>query len=325
MSTPSTPAPSAPTTTITAASAGTTPVAITATPPSDESITPEEAAELESSGKEEQKQDVKEKSDTSVGKRKIKVDGQELELTQEEIDKYASLGKAAHKRMQEAAEVNKKFEKLEQNVDVFLEMLKSNPERVLADMGHDVKALAEAIMNKEVEEAAKTPEQKEKEELLRKLEEAENKNKEAESEKKRIASEKMNNEIASQIEKDINDAIESNKAPKDPEFVRKVADLLLLATAKGIDVSAADVIPLAVKHRTEHFKATIPTLSDEELENMLGKDRISALRRRYLQKLKQPTITAKDVKSTGLEEKNKKNEEKQKISSKDFFNKLGSF
>lgn len=291
----------------------------------DETITPEEEAELALSEGEEKTEEGKEEKQAEPVRKKLKIDGEEVELTEEEWNKYASLGKAAQKRMQEAAEVRKQHEKLQQDVNTLLSVLQSDPARVLNDLGVNPEEFANSVINKKLEEEAKSPEQKEKEEMLQKLQDAEKKLKDAEEQRKKEEQERLTQEAASKIEKDISDAIESSNMPKHPYFVRKVADLLLLATSQGIDVEANDVIPIAKKQITDEFRSLTGVMPEELLEEILGNDKVASLRRRYLKKLKQtPATTVKNIKSTGTEAK-KEDGEKKYIKSKDFFKNLGTF
>lgn len=285
---------------------------------SSEEITPEEQAELDSDAASEEKPALQAKT-------KVKVDGKEVELTEEELKKYASLGKASQKRMEEAAKIRKEHERLQADVTSMIETLQKNPEEVLKHFGIDIDKFAEDRINKKLEDAAKSPEQKEKEELLKKLEEYEKKTKEAEEKAKVEAQERLNNEIASKIEQDINKAFEVSDLPKSPYAIRKIADLLSIAAAQKIDLEASDVIPIVKKQMVEDFKNLSGILPEEMLEEILGNEKVSSLRKRYLKKLKTVPSTPKDIKPTGQDVKASKSEEKKSVSAKDFFKKMGSF
>ncbi len=293
----------------------------------EEGLTPEEEAELaaeESKNTESEKEGEESTESEASSKFKVKIDGKEVELTEDELKQYASLGKAAQTRMQEAAEVRKQHEKLQNDVNTLMEILQSDPARILNDLGVDPHKFAEEMINKKIEEEAKSPEQKEKEKLMKDLEDAQSKIKEAEEQRKKEEQERLTTEAASKIEKEINDAIEANDAPKDPAFIRKVADLLLIATSQNIDIDVKDVIPIAKKQFVEQYRALAKILPEETLEEILGDEKVSSLRKRYLKKLKKTPPTVKDIKSTGTE-KRETEEEKTPIKSKDFFSKLGTF
>lgn len=285
----------------------------------DEPITAEEEAELAAST------ENKDNKEAVPSKRKLKVDGEVLELTEEEYEKYASLGKAAQKRMEEAAKIRKEHEKLQKDVEVFLDVLQKEPERVLKDLGIDPKEFAKAVINKQMEDDAKTPEQKEKETLQKKLEDAEKRIKDAEEAKKKEEIEKHTAEAASKLEKDIISAIESGSLPQHASATRRVVDLMVIAASQGYNLDASDVIPIVKEQYLNEFKEVSKIMGIEMLEEVLGNEMISELRKRYIKKIKQVPTTPKDIQPTGQETKELESTQKKKIKAKDFFNKLGTF
>src|SRR5439155_16062490 len=76
-------------------------------------------------------------------KLKLKVDGREEELPEEEVVKWAQMGRAAQKRFQEASEKRKQAED-------FIRMLKEDPISVLSNpaIGVDFRKLAEEYLSK---------------------------------------------------------------------------------------------------------------------------------------------------------------------------------
>lgn len=261
-----------------------------------------------------------------VSKYKVKIDGQEVELGLDDLKKYASMGKAAQKRMEEAANVRKENDTLKKEIQTFFEMLKSDPLSILQDdsLGLDVKKLAEEVMNKEIERAKKSPEQLEIERLQKELEGKNKREKELEDNKKRSEYEKMQNEAAASIEKDILEALETKELPKSPYVMNRMIGMMHLAAKEGIKLTAKDVLPIVKKQIHEDFKNVSGLMPEEQLEAILGEDKVKALRKRYLAKVKQ-TQSAKDIKSTGGDVQSSNNQKsKQAVNARDFFKKLGS-
>jgi hypothetical protein len=250
---------------------------------------------------------------------KLKVDGKEVE---EEVDfndeegmiKRLQLGKAAQKRMQEATELRKAAEE-------FIDMLRKNPRKVLSDpnIGVDLKQFAQEIINEEIENAAKSPEQVEKEKLQKELEELKGKFEKDEKERKEREFSRLQAEQEEKIQGDIETALSSNELPKTPYTVRKMAEMMMLALQNDIDLSPKDLVPLLRKQMSSDIKELFSSSSDEVLEEMLGKDTISRLRKRTVAKVKQQQVaqTANSVKSAAkTEEKSEKKSEK--INMRDF-------
>lgn len=257
----------------------------------------------------------------------LKVDGKEESFefdpsNEEELIKHLQMSKVSQKRMQRTAE-------LEKGVAELVQMLQTSPEKVLSDPRLNIPAetkrkLAEAIMNNELEEMAKSPEQKEKEKLMREYDDLK---KQVETERKaredaelRAATEQQ----AVALDNDISTAIEKSGLPKNARTVRYFAEGLMFAIQNGLDIKAEDLIPSVKKQALNEFKELISLMPDEEFENFLGKDQISRIRKRSIAKAKAAiTNPASDIKSTGAEVKQDTPEGK-KVGMRDFLKSLGS-
>lgn len=161
-----------------------------------------------------------EKKETPAQARKkyqLKVDGvaEELELdinNEEEVKKHLQMSRAAQKRMQQFAEYEK-------GVKGLFDTLQKDPLKVISDPRLKIseearRKMAEAIINNELAEMGKTPEQKEKEKLQKEFEDLK---KQHETEKKaREAAEfsRLQEQAAVQLDSEISAAIEASKLPK---------------------------------------------------------------------------------------------------------------
>lgn len=256
----------------------------------------------------------------NLKKYNLKVDGKESE---EEVDlnddegmtKRLQLAKASQKRMQEATELRKAAEE-------FIDMLKTNPRKVLTDpnIGIDLKKLAMEIINEEAENAAKSPEQQEKEKLQKELEELKSKYEKDEKDRKDREFSRLQAEHEEKIQSDIESALKTNELPKTPYTVRKMAEMMMLALQNDIDLSPKDLVPLLRKQMSSDFKEFIGASSDDILEEIIGKERISGLRKKNVAKVKNQQVaqTANSVKSTGKAEVKADKKDSKKIEMKDF-------
>jgi hypothetical protein len=251
---------------------------------------------------------------------KLKVDGKEVEeeidLADEEgLTKKLQLAKAAQKRMQEATELKKAAEE-------FIEMLRSNPRRVLTDpnIGVDLKKFVQEYLDEEIANANKTPEQIEKEKLQKELEELKEKYKKDEEERKSREFARLQAEQEEKIQSDIEGALKSSNLPKSPYTVRKMAEMMMLALQNDIDLSPKDLVPLLRKQMSADIKDLFSASGDDVLEEIIGKENISRLRKNTVKKVQQKQVaqTANSVKPTGANVKNSEKKEEKKISIKDF-------
>lgn len=241
-----------------------------------------------------------------IRKFKLKIDGKEEELDEQEVLKRAQIASAAQKRMNEAAQLRKDVEQL-------VEMLRTNPLAVLADpaLGLDVKKLFEDYANQQLEEESKSPEQREKEKLQKELEDLK---KQAQTEKEareKAEFERLKEKASQDLDNQMTAALETAGLPQNPYVIKRMADYMMLALQNDKEVSPNDIIPIVKKEIYGDFKQFLAISPDEVLEELLTKERINNLRKKALAAAKRPVETANSVKSTTQPT----NEEKEKTSS----------
>ena len=257
---------------------------------------------------------------------KIKVDGQEFEErlpfeiddtkeAREYMAKQLQMSKVAQKRMGEKAQ-------LEGEVRQFLDLLKKDPKKLLSDptYGVDLKKLAAQMIEEEIANAAKSPEQLEKERYQKEL--AELKEQRA---KEKEEYEKREFERVQQLEYERYDslmtqALEKSDLPKSPYVVKKMADYMLMGLQEGMDISPEDVLPLVRDEILEDIRQMAQSMPLETIEKLFGGDVLSKIRKKNVAKAKASPQTAKgklpDVGATPAE---KKKDEPKKMTIKQLF------
>lgn len=258
-------------------------------------------------------------------KYKIKVDSREEEVeldlgNEEEIKKHLQLSKAAQKRMQQYAEYEK-------GVKGLFEALRTDPLKVLSDPRLGIpeearKKMAEAIINNEIEELQKTPEQREKEKIQREYEALKKQHENEKKAREEAEFRRMQEAAAVQLDNDISQAIEQAKLPKTSRTVKQMAEAMMFCLENGLDLSAKDLVPMIKNQTLSDFREIISSLPDEEFEDWLGKDQIGRIRKRNLQRIKQVAQGPSQVKPTGNDVKKKESEPEKKIPMKEFFGKF---
>jgi len=247
-----------------------------------------------------------------VRKVKLKIDKEEIDEElpfdvpkehEEYIKKQLQLAKVAQRRMQAAAESEKRITQMEDDIRGFLTALKEDPISVLSDpnLSVDLKAVAQKIMNEELEEAAKDPAQKEKEALEKRLKQLEDEKAKLERDSREKELKAEEDRIAASLEKEITDAIKANDLPEDPEVLGLIAKNLKIAMKFNLALSANDVIPVVKKELYEKAKHRLSLLSDEELYDFIGEDRLNNIRKNMIKSLKKqtPPVSAKQIKDNG--------------------------
>jgi hypothetical protein len=259
-------------------------------------------------------------AESTLKKYNIKVDGRsevvELDLNDEAaVSKHLQMSRAAQRKMQEASDMRRAAEE-------FITLLKTDPQKVLTDpnIGVDLKKLAQDVINAEIENAQKSPEQLEKEKLQREL--ADIKAKIEDDEKKRKSSElqRLQQEQQQKIEANIESALKTSDLPKTAYTVRKMAEMMLIALQNNVDLSPADIVPLIRKQMATDIKELFGASSDDVLEELVGKDRISKIRKKKVAAVQQQVAqTANQVKNTGGKGKTTETPPK-KMTIKEFLN-----
>lgn len=257
---------------------------------------------------------------------KLKVDGREFEESlpfeveegseaEEYLRKNLQMSKMGQSRAQQ-------YSNLEKEVKNFIEELRKNPRKILSDpaIGLDVKDLARQIIEEEIENSKKSPEQLKAEKL-----EAEIKalKEEKEKEAKQRQEEEFERLKTQQIERYdmlMEQALNKTDLPKSPYVVKKMADYMLIGLQNGKDITPEDVLPLVREEIMEDIKSMFSVMPDEVLEKFIGKDKINSMRKRNLSKAKQNLATqapTKTIDTAKAKEEPKDATKKQNF--KDFF------
>lgn len=263
---------------------------------------------------------------------KLKIDGkdytedlpfeiEEGSPQEEYLKKQLQLAKVAQKRMGETSEVKKKLEQ----VSDYLQKAKGNPAQVrqlMKELDIDEKALAAMIVEEEIERAKKSPEQLQREKLEQELQQLKE---EREKEKKELESreyDRLVQQETSRYETMISDALKQSGLPESDFAKKRIAGYMQQALDKGLEVTAADVIPFVRSEMEEDIRKMFSSSPEEFIEQLLGKDNLKRLRKRNVEKLTQapPVPLNKQIVEGG--DKSAKSKAEPKISMKEFFKKL---
>lgn len=266
------------------------------------SATPEttDAEEVDSEEAEEVEKEAKEKVAGRKKKFSLKVNGKakdvEVDLDNDaEIEKYLQKAMGADEKFQEAAMTRKQAEQL-------VDMLRTNPRAILShpDLGLDIQKLAHEIINEQIEDLSKSPEQKRLEEMEKQLKQYEEDKKKLENEKREAELGRLEQEAFQQLDDQISDALSKTSLPKSPYVVKRITDAMIEAVNLGYtDVTAAQVMPYVEEMLTNEIQRLFEESPDEVMEKLTGKGRLDKYRKARVAKAKaKPVETAKQVKET---------------------------
>lgn len=257
-------------------------------------------------------------------KLKLKVDGKEEDFEfdpndDEFMTRQLQMSKMGQKRAQE-------FSQLQKEVADFIQELKANPRKILSDpnIGIDIKKMAAEVIEEEIENSKKSPQQLEKEKLEAELQELKDQRQREKSENDKREFERLQAHEYERYDTLMTQALDKSDLPKTPYVVKKMADYMLLGLQNGVDVSPQDVLPLVRQEMQNDLKEMFAVMPDEVIEALVGKDVIGRIRKKSVAKAKQgtpPTPVSKAVKDVGQTSttEEKKASTGKKTTFKDFF------
>ena len=213
------------------------------------------------------------------------------------------------------------FSTLEKLVSDFINELKANPRKVLADprLGVDMKKIVEEYITEEVENSKKSPEQLEREKAQKELKALREEKEKLEKEYKEKEFARLQEQEYIRYDTQISEALDKSDLPKSPYIVKKMADWMLLGLQNNIDVEPQEVLPLVRTEIQNDLKEMFGVMPDELVEALVGKDVITRIRKKSIAKAKgqSPTAPTKNIKDVGKTKEVEKDVKKQTF--KDFF------
>lgn len=257
---------------------------------------------------------------------KIKFNGREVEEElpfEIEDDPEAIEYMTKHLQMSKLGQTKaQEYSQLEKEVRGFIEELKKNPRKILMDptIGVDIKKLAAEVIEEEIENSQKSPEQLEKEKLERELKAIKEEREKEREELRAREFERLQEQEFERYDMLMTQALEKHKdLPKSPYVVKKMADYMLLGLNQGIDVTPEDVIPLVKEEMHNDLKEMFSVMPEEVIEALIGKETINKLRKRSLAKAKSaPPTPVKALADTGKKTEANK-EDGKKMTYSEFF------
>jgi hypothetical protein len=220
------------------------------------------------------------------------------------------------------------FTEYENNVRDLFELLQKDPIKVLGDPRLGItdetrQRMAQMIINNEIQEMQKTPEQREKERLQKQYEDLKKQNETEKKAREQAEFARLQTQYAQQFDNDISEAITGSGLPKTARTVKYFAEAMMFCIQNNIDLNARDLAPLIKKQTMSDFRDLVGSLPDDQFEDFVGKDNISRLRKRSIQKIKQVASNPSAVRDTGTPSKAPE-KAAERVSAKDFFKSLGA-
>jgi hypothetical protein len=283
-----------------------------------------EQPQQEALSDQEQQENLTKEEIKRINKLKLKVYGEEIEEdlpfdieedpeVVEYLTKQLQLAKAAQRAMNE----NSTFQK---QVQEFLGSFKKDTKAALEQLGIDPKEFAAQVIEEEIKKQQMSPEERERQELQEKIRKLEEERKAEREEMERREYERLLQQEYEKVESQIQTALETSGLPKSRYAVKKVAEYLMIAAEKGVELSAMDVAPIVKEEIQKEMQELIAALGEDGAEEFIGKEIINKIRKKNLSRAKQaPTSIKSQIKDVADNSKISNEKQPEKISMKKFF------
>lgn len=231
---------------------------------------------------------TKDEAREAIRRYKVKVNGEEMEVDEDELKRGYSHQRAANKAMQEGL-------KKQRQAEEFISMLQDKGKLfdVISKMGHDPRALAEEYLTSKIEEDLMDPREKEMKTYKEKLRHYEELEKMQAEKQRQQEYEDLKNRHAQEYTKSFIEAMEESKVPKTKETLQKMAKYVKDAAKIGYKLTAKEAAKMAEEDHISTVRSIASQLDGEMLIKILGDEVTNKVRKWDLSRIKDPNQNIK--------------------------------
>ena len=257
----------------------------------DESVPSEEVAQ--ESG------EIAQSPEIPLREAKVEVNGQVMQINERQLkalwglpenepltDKEFKTMVSSYKAQKTSDMATRKAKDQEKLVSEIASMIQSDPWTLLQRAGYDPRKLAEEYLTQAIEEDMMPESERELKRVRLERDELERQYKEEmerrEQEQMQGAIQQAQQEISSQII----DALSNSPLPKSPDVVKRIANYMLIAEQKGINVNPKQVIPLVEEDFRNLNASILKSLDPTKRISYIGEDLLKQIRQDDLARLK---------------------------------------
>ena len=257
----------------------------------DESVPSEEV--VQESGETAQTQEI------PVREARVDVNGQVMQINERQLkalwglpenepitDKEFKTMVSSYKAQKTSDIATRNARQQEKLVKEIAEMIQTNPFELLKRAGYDPRQLAEEYLTQAIEEDMLPENEKELRKVRYEKEELERQYKEELSRREQEQMDVAIQQAQQEISNNIIDALENSSLPKSPEVVKRIANYMLIAEQKGINVNPKQVIPLVEEDFRNLNAQILKSLDPTKRISYIGEDLLKQIRQDDLARLK---------------------------------------
>jgi hypothetical protein len=211
---------------------------------------------------------------------------------------------------------------LERDVMEFFNELRQNPKKALSnpDFGVDIKKLAAEILEEELANAQKSPEQLEKERLEIELRDLREREKQRDAELRRIQEEKIVEQAAQEFDIQMSETLDKFNIPRTPLAIKKMAEYMSLAIQSQEQPDMEVIGQLVEEEMMTDYRDHLNSLPPERIVQLLGEEVFEKVRKDRVSRMKKAQPSVKALTKDTAQSKPKQEEKAiKKQSFKDFF------
>jgi hypothetical protein len=225
-------------------------------------------------------------------KKKLTVNGEEKEVSFEEMTERLQKEWAAEQRFRQASDIEKNHNLLKSQVENLMQALKENPlaisEKIVG--AEKVREMMEEKLYQALKEDQLSPEERENNQKIREYEQMKKQIEAMEQEKKQGEMTRLQQQYEQQLDQEISGALETANLPRTPYTVQRLAALMYSANQKGIDASASELAEILQEQYKSDIGSLLGGVGDDSLLNYLGEDIAGKIRKQDVARLKTPQV-----------------------------------
>ena len=243
--------------------------------------------------------DVAQTPEIPVREARVDVNGQVMQINERQLkalwglpenepitDKEFKTMVSSYKAQKTSDIATRNAKQQEKLVKEIAEMIQTNPFELLKRAGYDPRQLAEEYLTQAIEEDMLPENEKELRKVRYEKEELERQYKEELSRREQEQMDVAIQQAQQEISNNIIDALENSSLPKSPEVVKRIANYMLIAEQKGINVNPKQVIPLVEEDFRNLNSQILRSLDPTKRISYIGEDLLKQIRQDDLARLK---------------------------------------
>lgn len=241
-------------------------------------------------------------------RKQFKVNGEVMDMSEEEADRFAQMGLGAHKKFQEAATLRKE-------ASAIMDRFEKDPKGALRELKSKNPKLREAleeILWEDIQEQQMSPEQKKQRERDERLKKYEEKEEDDKVSAQKAEDQQLQDRYQKEYTESFSAAIQKVGLPNTPQALARLANYMSQALEAGMDLDAADAATLVRNDYMAELKALVGSHADPA--SLLGEEITGKLRKSDLAKIRSPQA----ARATENAPREAKAPEDKHISSEDF-------